>query len=250
MKKQKDRIDQALVALGLASSRSEAQRLVMSGAVLVDGQVVDKPGARIALEAGICVTEAGKYVGRGGQKLEAALDAFHVDVAGFHCLDVGASTGGFTDCLLQRGANWVVALDVGFGQLHWKLRQDPRVTAIERCNARHLTPAHLPPGSYPFDLIVADVSFISLTLVLPPALALLHKGGCAIVLIKPQFEAGRQHVGKGGIVTDPAARQSAINKIRDFTSAQDDLQWSGCIESPITGADGNIEYLACLTKNQ
>lgn len=237
-----------LVTRGMADSRSQAQRLIMSGTVTVEGQVVDKPGERVASDADIQIVEADKFVGRGALKLEAALDAFAIDVTGLQCLDIGASTGGFTDCLLQRGASRVVAMDVGYGQLHWKLRQDPRVITIERCNARYLAESDLPQGSYPFDLIVADVSFISLTLVLPPALRFLRSGGQAIVLIKPQFEAGREHVGKGGIVTNPAARQGAIDKIRDFTFTQQGLEWVGCIESPITGADGNVEFLACLTK--
>lgn len=246
MKKQKERIDQLLVTRGLAESRSKAQALIMSGAVRTGGRVLDKPGIRLDGDAPIEVVARGRHVGRGGLKLEAALDAFGVDPVGASCLDIGASTGGFTDCLLQRGARRVVALDVGHGQLHWKLREDPRVTCMERCNARHLEAGDLPEAALPLDLLVADVSFISLERVLPPSLPLLRPGGDAIVLVKPQFEAGRGQVGKGGIVTSPEIRQAAVDRIRRFAEGAPWVTWRGVIESPIHGADGNVEFLAWM----
>jgi 23S rRNA (cytidine1920-2'-O)/16S rRNA (cytidine1409-2'-O)-methyltransferase len=181
-------------------------------------------------------------VGRGGLKLEAALAAFAVDPGGRTCLDVGASTGGFTDCLLQHGAARVYALDVGHGQLAWTIRQDPRVVVMEHFNARHLTPDDLAERP---SLAVADVSFISLTLVLPAVAAVLSDGGVIVSLIKPQFELSRGEVGRGGIVRDPEAHERAVGKIRDFAAGRG-WHWSGCIPSPITGADGNREFLCLL----
>ncbi|MDP9371565.1 MAG: TlyA family RNA methyltransferase, partial [Chloroflexota bacterium] len=192
-----ERLDEALVARGLAETRSQARALIMAGAVRCGDRILDKPGMP-APEGPLEVAGGGRYVSRGGEKLEAALDRFAIDPAGLVCADLGASTGGFTDCLLQRGAARVYAVDVGYGQLHWKLRQDPRVVAIERQNARHLE--GLPE---PVALVVADLSFISLALILPVMKRLLLPGGGAVPLVKPQFEAGRDAVGKGGVVRDP-----------------------------------------------
>ncbi len=218
----------------------------MSGAVKAGDLVIDKPGSKISESSELSVAVSEQYVGRGGLKLEAALDHFKVDAAGLSCLDLGASTGGFTDCLLQRGAKSVVALDVGHGQLHWKLRQDERVHCIEKYNARHLQAEDLPAEVLPFSILVADVSFISLKLILTPSLPLLSAGGYAIVLIKPQFEAGRDQVGRGGIVSDPKVHESVISTIKNFVIENTAAEWRGSINSPIKGADGNIEFLACL----
>ncbi len=236
----KSRLDLALVERGLFDTREKARRAIMAGQVLVDGQVWDKPGKAVAADRTLAVAAREKFVGRGGYKIEAALDAFGVDPAGRVCADIGASTGGFTDCLLQRGAALVHALDVGHGQLDWRLRQDPRVVVREGVNARHLETADLDPNP---TLVVADVSFISLTLIFPAIFALLPPESDMVVLIKPQFELAREAVGRGGIVRDDAARLEAIEKIRSFI-ARAGRQWLGHITSPITGRDGNVEFLA------
>jgi len=215
----------------------------MAGSVSVGEQRVDKPGTRVAEDAALRVKTGERYVGRGGLKLEAALARFGVDATGAICLDIGASTGGFTDCLLQHGAAKVFAIDVGHSQLDWKIRRDPRVVVREKLNARYLTRADV-PGS--IRICVIDVSFISLTLILPPAAALLSNGGVIIPLIKPQFELRKQDVGKGGIVREPALHEQAVEKIRAFVATRADLRWSGWIESPILGGEGNKEFLACL----
>ncbi len=245
--KQKCRIDQLLVERGLAPTRARAQALIMAGCVLVDDRPVAKSGQMVPRDAAVRVKgEDHPYVGRGGMKLAAALDAFGVDPAGLVCLDVGASTGGFTDCLLQRGAAKVYAVDVGYGQLAMKLRQDPRVVVIERTNIRHIAKELLPE---PFDLVVIDVSFISLEIVLPAIASFLAPHGRIIALIKPQFEVGKDRVGKGGIVRDPVAHQYAIDKvIRAAQSAH--LVPQGTIPSPITGADGNKEFLSLFEKSK
>lgn len=217
----------------------------MAGAVRVGGEVADKPGLRVAADAEIEVAAAPKYVGRGGLKLEAALDHFAIDPKGWICLDIGASTGGFTDCLLQRGAARVYAVDVGHSQLAWSIRSDPRVVVKERLNARALTAKDVPEQP---QMAVFDVSFISLTLVLPPALELLTAESVAVALIKPQFELSREDVGKGGIVRDPALRWRAVEKIERFVRETLRAKWEGVIESPIPGAEGNREFLACLRK--
>jgi 23S rRNA (cytidine1920-2'-O)/16S rRNA (cytidine1409-2'-O)-methyltransferase len=237
------RLDKLLVDRGHFESRERAQRSILAGQVLVNEQISDKPGRLVLPEAPIRVTERERYVSRGGRKLEAALDYFGIDPSGWRCLDVGASTGGFTDCLLQRGAASVVAVDVGRNQLDWKLRSDPRVTTFEGVNARFLTSDRIGRS---FDLAVADLSFISLTLVLDSVLKLLRPNGEAIVLIKPQFELDPQHVGKGGIVRQEADRLAAIEKIRRFVVDGLSRQWRGAVPSPILGAKGNQEYLACL----
>lgn len=237
----KVRIDKLLVDRELVPSRERAQALIMAGAVLVDDTPVSKPGQNVLPDVNIRIKgEDHPYVGRGGLKLAGALDEFGIDPKGFVCLDVGASTGGFTDCLLQREASKVYAVDVGYGQLAWKLQKDDRVVVIERQNIRHIDPAKLPE---PFDLIVIDVSFISLEIVIPAVVSFLKPGGRIVSLIKPQFEVGKERVGKGGIVKDEAARQSAVAKVIAAAKAAG-LDHAGTIDSPIAGTKGNKEFLA------
>ena len=238
----KFRLDVALVERGLIESREKARRAIMAAQVFVNGHAVTKPGTPVAADADIALAAKEKFVGRGGFKIEAALDAFGIDPAGRTCADIGASTGGFTDCLLQRGASLVYALDVGHGQLDWRLRQDSRVIVREGINARHLSPDDFVQRP---SLVVADVSFISLTLILPPAFALLDAEADMVVLIKPQFELSRAEVGRGGIVRDDASRDRAVEKIRAFVAVSGH-RWIGSIASPITGRDGNVEFLAYL----
>src|SRR6266568_2874333 len=211
MAKVRERIDKVLAESGRTSSRERARALIMAGHVLVDGQVVDKAGQLVDPEADIRLKDDLPYVSRGGLKLQKALDEFHIDVHGLVVMDVGASTGGFTDCLLQRGAQRVYAVDVGYGQLAWKLRQDPRVVILEKTNIRYLAPDRL--GESP-DLAVIDASFISLAKVMPNALALIKPHGEIVALIKPQFEVGRGEVGKGGVVRDEAKHQAVIASVR------------------------------------
>ena len=237
------RIDKLLVEKGFFESRERSQRSILAGKVLVNEQVVDKPGALIRPDADIRVVAEEKYVGRGGHKMEAALNAFHIDVRDWVCLDVGASTGGFTDCLLQRGAKRVIALDVGHNQLAWKIRTDPRVQVLEGFNARLLGPAAI---GTTVQMAAVDVSFISLTLVLLPIFECVNKGGLVVALIKPQFELEPHLVGKGGVVRDEFLRLQAVQKIEHFTKADLHRDWLGLIESPILGAKGNKEFLACL----
>ena len=236
----KERLDHLLVARGLAESREQAQRLVMAGAVRVAGQVVTKPGHKYADDAALSVAERPRFVSRGGDKLEAAFAAFGLDVSGRACVDIGASTGGFTDCLLQHGAAQVAAVDVGRGQLHWKVRQDPRVTAIDGFNARYLTAADLP---FIPQFAVVDVAFISLRLILPPLAALLPAEAEIVTLIKPQFEAGRAQA-PGGVVRDPAVRQAVVDSLHAFGTASAGLAWLGVVPSPLLGPEGNVEFLA------
>jgi len=204
---------------------------------------VDKPGSQVAGDAEIEVKEGLPYVSRGGLKLAAALDTFRIDPTGAVCLDIGASTGGFTDCLLQRGAAKVYAIDVGHGQMDWKIRTDPRVVVREKLNARYLTREDVPEAPA---ICTIDVSFISLTLILPPAFEVLTPTGVILALIKPQFELGKNEVGKGGIVRDPAGHAAAVEKIREFVTEKLGRKWDGVIESPILGGAGNKEFLACL----
>jgi 23S rRNA (cytidine1920-2'-O)/16S rRNA (cytidine1409-2'-O)-methyltransferase len=234
----KHRLDQLLVERGLTASREKAQALILAGQVIVNGQKSSKPGHSIADDARIELLERMPYVSRGGFKLAAALDHFAIDVSGLTCLDVGASTGGFTDCLLQRGAKTVWAIDVGHGQFDWRLRNDPRVIVQEGVNARYLQPADYPDK---FDLAVCDASFISTTLLIPAIAPLLASPRRIIVLVKPQFEVGRADVGKGGIVRDPALHESACTRVRDAAAALG-LD-SAIISSPILGAEGNREFL-------
>ncbi len=238
MKPPKIRLDQLLVDRALADSREKAKALILAGQILVDGQKSDKPGHTVAGDAKIELLEKLPYVSRGGVKLAGALDHFNIDVANFVCLDVGSSTGGFTDCLLQRGAARVVALDVGRGQLDWRLRNDPRVEVREGVNARYLAPSDFETK---FDLAVCDVSFISATLIVPKIAELLAPDGRMIILVKPQFEVGRGEVGKGGIVRDPALHQAACDRV---TLVVRGLGFeTNIVESPIQGAEGNREFL-------
>ncbi|MCB1129871.1 MAG: TlyA family RNA methyltransferase [Verrucomicrobiae bacterium] len=238
-----ERADALLMARGLCDSREQAKRLILAGEVRSGDAVVSKPSAKLPLDAPLEVKEKPRFVGRGGLKIEAALDAFEIDPAGWTCIDVGASTGGFTDCLLQRGAARVHAVDVGTNQLVWKLRNDPRVVVKERFNARHMRPEDL---GETVRLAVMDLSFISLTKVLPAVFGVLDEEGAVVCLIKPQFELQREDISKGGIVRDPALHERAIGKIREFVDDTPDFQWAGCIPSPITGTDGNQEFLAWI----
>jgi 23S rRNA (cytidine1920-2'-O)/16S rRNA (cytidine1409-2'-O)-methyltransferase len=240
-KPKRERADLRVVAAGLAESRARAQALILAGQVVAGDHVVDKPGALIPVDAPLRLKgEAMPFVSRGGLKLARALDHFAIDVRGLDALDVGASTGGFTDCLLQRGAARVCAVDVGYGQLAWKLQQDPRVTSIERTNARNLDPAALP---FRPQIAVCDVSFISLTLILPSLVAAVGPGARPIVaLVKPQFEVGKEAVGKGGVVRDEAQRRAAVDKCCDAAKLLG-CEVVGVVESPITGPAGNVEYL-------
>jgi 23S rRNA (cytidine1920-2'-O)/16S rRNA (cytidine1409-2'-O)-methyltransferase len=236
----KVRADQLLVDRGFADSREKAKALILAGAVLVNGQKLAKPGHTVVSDAEVSVTQKLKYVSRGGFKLEGALDQFGIDPAGKTCLDIGSSTGGFTDCLLQRGAAHVYAIDSGSSQLDWKIRSDARVTVRENYNARHLDASDFPA---PIDLLVCDVSFISVTLVLPPALALLHPSSEMVILIKPQFEAGRSQVGKGGIVRDPEVHRDVCARIERFVQETLGFAKTAIVPSPILGAEGNQEFL-------
>jgi 23S rRNA (cytidine1920-2'-O)/16S rRNA (cytidine1409-2'-O)-methyltransferase len=239
------RIDRLLVERGLVPSRELARRLVMAGEVLVGDRPVTKPGAEVDDDAALRLrTPASPYASRGGEKLAGALDAFGLDPTGLLALDVGASTGGFTDCLLRRGARGVIAVDVGYGQLAWKLQQDPRVTVIDRTNARHLEPRQLPE---PADLATVDVSFISLAKVLPAVAACVRAGASIVALVKPQFEVGRSRVGKGGVVRDDAARAGAVAAVR-AAAEELGLVVRGEAESVLPGPKGNREVFLWLTR--
>jgi len=242
----KMRLDQLLVLRGLAPSREKAQRSIMAGQVLLGGQKAEKPGTRVADDAVVEVLAGDKYVGRGGLKLEAALAHFQISAAGRTGLDIGASTGGFTDCLLQHGAVHVHAIDVGHGQIDWKLRNDARVTVREGVNARFLT---ADDTGGPVEICVADVSFISLTLILPAAFALLSPNADMVVLIKPQFELTPDKVGKGGVVREEAFRQEAVEKMSQFVEAAG-RRWLGVMESPITGREGNVDWRALFEEEK
>jgi 23S rRNA (cytidine1920-2'-O)/16S rRNA (cytidine1409-2'-O)-methyltransferase len=234
----RSRIDTVLVERGLFSSRERARGAILAGEVRVSGQVVTKPGDAVAPDADIEVAEKRRFVSRGGDKLAGALDAFDVATEQRRAIDVGASTGGFTDCLLQRGVTSVVALDVGYGQLAWQLRNDPRVAVVERTNIRHVDPVEL---GAPFDIVVVDVSFISLRKILPHLEALMGPEADLVALVKPQFEVGKGRVGKKGVVRDPAAHaevlQAACDSVRELS-----LIVRGITFSPITGPEGNIEF--------
>ena len=242
--KKKARIDQTLVERGFFESREHAKRAIMAGEVRVGEQPITKAAAMIDLDAAISIAESPQFVGRGALKLSGALDFFKIDPNGKVALDIGASTGGFTDCLLQRGAAKVFAVDVGRGQLAWKIRNDPRVVVLEKVNARFLSSEHIPE---PIDLCVIDVSFISLTLILPRAFELITPDGMILALIKPQFELQRKDVGRGGIVREPALHEKAQQKIVKFAQeAKYDVV--GVVPSPITGTDGNQEFFICIRK--
>lgn len=244
MRAKRARIDKLLVDRGLVASRERARRLVMSGAVWFAEQRVDKPGALVPVDAPLAVRGSDiPFVSRGGLKLDAALSHWEIDVRGLVAVDIGASTGGFTDCLLQRGARHVFAIDVGYGQFAWKLRQDPRVTLFERANIRSFAAARLPQLA---DLAVVDVSFISLRLVLPTALALVRPEGTILALVKPQFEVGKGEVGKGGVVRNPAQQLAAVAAIRNF-GVDLGLSCGGDYPSPILGPRGNQEFFLYFT---
>ncbi|MGE5262371.1 MAG: TlyA family RNA methyltransferase [Acidobacteriota bacterium] len=237
----KKRLDALLLERELAETRARAQALVLAGDVQVNGQVVSKVGTPVPEDAEIIIRAPLKYVSRGGLKLEGALEAFQIDPRDLVCADVGASTGGFTDCLLQRGAARVYAIDVGYGQLAWKLRHDPRVVIMDRVNIRHLE--SLPE---PVELATIDASFISLTLILPAVKRLLHSHGRVVALVKPQFEAGRDRVGKGGVVRDPQVHREVIAKIARH-AMREGWRVVGIAKSRLTGADGNVEFFVNLT---
>lgn len=240
---EKKRLDILIYEKGMAKSRERARSMIMAGNIMVNGEPIDKPGTLINANATIISKEPELiYISRGGLKLEHALKIFELDVSGYICLDVGASTGGFTDCLLKFGARLVYSVDVGYGQLDWKLRQDPRVVVIERTNIRYIPPENLPE---PFDLIAIDVSFISLKIVVPAIIGYLKKQGKIIALIKPQFEVGKNQVGKGGVVKDPMLHQSVIEELSEFFSHKG-LVCTGLIPSPILGPKGNKEFLINL----
>ncbi len=241
----KERLDVLLVRSGAISSREKARAVIMAGQVYVNGQKEDKAGSKFDIYAKIEVRgQTLPYVSRGGLKLEKAISAFHLDLSGKVCMDIGASTGGFTDCMLKNGASRVYAIDVGHGQLDWKLRNDGRVVSMERFNARNLQPSDLPETP---DFASIDVSFISLRLILGPAAQVLSETGSISALIKPQFEAGREKVGKKGVVRDKAVQQEVISSVLDY-ARQIGLSVSGLTFSPIKGPEGNIEYLAYLSK--
>jgi len=237
----KQRLDQLLVQQGFAESREQAQRLIRAGKVRVDDQPATKPGHQYREDARLFVKEQERYVSRGGLKIEGAWRHFGFELEGTVCLDIGSSTGGFTDFMLQHGAIKVYAVDCGTNQLHYKLREDPRVVVMENTNARYLTGEQIPEKA---DFCSIDTSFISLTNILPPLKNLMKPGGHIISLIKPQFEAGKEQVGKGGVVRDPAIHQEVIEKIRKFGTGQLGFQWLGVCDSPITGPAGNVEFLA------
>ncbi len=242
------RLDELLVVRGLAASRAQAKALVMSGRVRRGTERLDKPGKEFPEDTDLSVDQPPRFVSRGGEKLSAALERFALEVRGAHVLDVGASTGGFTDCVLQAGAADVVCVDVGRAQLHAKLRADPRVTNLEKINARHLAAAQLPRPE--FDVVVMDLSFISLKAVLPAVWPLLRGGGTLVALVKPQFEAGKAEVDRGrGVIRDAAVQQATLDEVRTF--ALRELTASvlvGTMDSPIAGADGNREFLLCLRR--
>ena len=243
------RLDIALVERGLATSREKAQRAIMAGLVRINGQPAHKSSDAIKDNDELSVTEGEKYVSRGGHKLEHALKEFALDVTGVTAIDLGASTGGFTDCLLQHGAAKIFAVDVGHGQLAWKLRNHPQVVVMEQTNARELTPGGFQRPFSPADLIVIDCSFISLRKILPPAVALLRPAGRIVALIKPQFEAGKAEADKGaGVITDPAIHERVIRELQEFTGSIPQLTWRSVTPSPLLGPAGNREFLALIEK--
>ncbi|MFU8849169.1 MAG: TlyA family RNA methyltransferase [Opitutales bacterium] len=245
----KSRLDELLVAQGLADSRSQAKALILAGKVLLGTERLDKPGRSLPADSPVTVEQPPRFVSRGGEKLEGFLERFEISMAGRHILDVGASTGGFTDCCLQRGAVAATCVDVGRAQMHNKLIQDPRVNNLEKTNARHLKPGDLPEAHYP--RIVMDLSFISLTKVLPAVWTFLEPGGCLIALVKPQFEARKEEVDAGrGIIRNPAVQERVLSEIRDFALSElPGAELIGTMDSPIKGTDGNREFLIGLGKN-
>lgn len=245
----KQRLDELLVARGLCASRSQAKALIMSGRVRHGTERLDKPGKEFPVDFDLSIDQPPRFVSRGGEKLDAYLAQFPVDLAGAHLLDVGASTGGFTDCALQAGAASATCVDVGTGQLHDKLRRDPRVTSLEKTNARHLSPGSLPRAAY--DVVVMDLSFISLRSVLPSVWPFLRPGGVLIALVKPQFEAGKAEVDRGqGVIRDDVVRARVLAEVRDFALRElPGATLHGECECPVHGADGNREFLLGLAKS-
>jgi len=245
--KNKKRLDLTVLEKGLTVSRQRARALIMEGKVLVNNQLTDKPGIQVSADDEIVIKgEDIPYVSRGGLKLEGALKAFEINPSGLICLDVGASTGGFTDCLLQHGAKYVYSVDVGYGQLAWKLRQDPRVKPVERTNIRNM-PADI--IQHPIDLITIDVSFISLRIVLPAILKFMKENTAILALIKPQFEVGKGKVGKGGVVRDTALHEEVIRSLWDFFNEINGLSCKSVIPSPILGPKGNKEFIILIYMN-
>ena len=243
------RLDQALVERALCDSRERAKRLIIAGQIRVNGHPAKKASDRVKPADEITVDTPEKFVSRGGHKLEHALEHFQLNVEKLVAIDLGASTGGFTDCLLQNGAARVIAVDVGQGQLAWKLRHDPRVAVMEQTNARHLKIEQIPPPFAPADLAVIDCSFISLQKILPPAVALLKSDGKIVALVKPQFEAGKAEVDKGrGVITDAAVHGRVLEELKAFVAAQNCLGWRGVTESPLLGPAGNKEFLVLIEK--
>ena len=243
------RLDLALVERGLCESREKAKRAVMAGQALVNGQRAAKASDRVKPSDEVTLAATDKFVSRGGHKLEHALETFGVEAAGLRAIDLGASTGGFTYCLLQHGAAMVAAVDVGQGQLAWALRNDERVHVMERTNARHLTPASFPQPFEPFDLAVVDCSFISLRQILPATVDLLPPGGQVVVLVKPQFEAGKAEADKGqGVIRDPQVHRRVLDELHAFVNDESPLEWVAEIESPLTGPAGNREFLVLLNR--
>ena len=243
------RLDVALVERGLCESREKARRAVMAGQIRINDHPARKASDSVQDSDVLSVADGDKFFSRGGHKLEHALEHFRIAVTGATAIDLGASTGGFTDCLLQRGAARVHAVDVGHGQLAWKLRHHPRVVVMERINARSLTPGAFPPPFAPVDLVVIDCSFISLRKILPPAVALLKPAGKIVALIKPQFEAGKAEADKGaGVITDPAVHGRVLKELQAFAAGLPDLHWRGVTESPLLGPAGNKEFLVLLEK--
>lgn len=240
----KERVDQALVSRGICQSREKAQRAILAGHVRINGQLAHKASDKVTVDDAIEVIQGEKYVSRGGFKLEKGLDHFSVDVTGLIAADLGASTGGFTDCLLQRGAAKVFAVDVGKGQLAWKLRNDPRVVVMESTNARDLTAANFPDRPA---LVVIDCSFISLRKILPAAVAIVRPGGKIVALVKPQFEAGKAEADRGaGVISDPAIHERVLRELEDFVTAHAGWRWRATTESPLLGPAGNKEFLVLI----
>jgi 23S rRNA (cytidine1920-2'-O)/16S rRNA (cytidine1409-2'-O)-methyltransferase len=243
----KMRLDQALVDRGLCESREKARRSILAGQVRVNEQLARKPSDSVKASDNLALDSPEKFVSRGGHKLEHALEHFQIDLAGAVVIDLGASTGGFTDCVLQHGASKVYAVDVGHGQLAWRLRQDPRIVVMERTNARVLTSASLGVGFRLADIIVVDCSFISLTKIIPPAVALLKPSGKIVALIKPQFEAGKDEADRGaGVIRDPAIHERILRELQAFVEDLGGLKWLGVTPSPLLGPAGNKEFLALI----
>lgn len=241
----KKRLDELLVQLGHASSIKESLSIILAGNVFVNEARADKPGALFLETCTIRVKKTNKYVSRGGLKLEKGLSAFKIDVSGWTCIDIGASTGGFTDCLLQHGAKHVYAIDVAYGQFSWKLRNDKRVTLFERFNAKKISTQEIPDQ---VDLAVMDASFISTVKLIPPLLRLFGDQKRLLILIKPQFELPKQEVGPGGVVTAPSLHSKAVGKVQEFVTKKLDLTFKGVTQSPICGPKGNIEFIAFITE--